>query len=72
MVRCSSVRLELIQAGSVIHVVALVHGETETDYYVFTQSADLTDLVQLPEFLTICLRGFKEMAEIAETGQPSN
>lgn len=70
MVRCSSVRLELIHVAGVIHVVALVHGETESDYYVYTQTADL--LLQLPEFLSICLRGFKEMIDIAETGEPSN
>lgn len=73
MVRCSSVRLELIHVAGEIHVVALVHGETESDYYVYTQTADITDLLlQLPEFLSICLRGFKEMVDIAETGEPSN
>lgn len=71
MVRCSSVRIELMYIGGVIHAVVLVHGESETQYYVFTRTADLISLLQLPEFLQVCLEEFIDGVESAEAGQPS-
>lgn len=70
MIYGSSIRLELIYSLhrlGIIHVVGLVHGETENNYYMLVLPADITE-DQLPEFFGHCLRKFKELAELSERG----
>lgn len=70
MVYCSSIRLELINTHGGIHVVGLVHSETENNYYMLVLSAYMTE-EHLPEFLGHCLRKFKELTEFPERGSVS-